>query len=378
MSYKTHKLETIAIHGSMDHESGSRSVVPPIDVSTNYVHDERGYQEGDFIYTRYENPNRLQLEQVLAHLEGGASCAAFSSGLAALSAVFQALEAGSHVLLPGNIYHGTRSMLQKFGNKWGIECSFTDMTDLDQVESDCRKNTRLIFVETPSNPLMQITDVEKMCLFARKKGVKVCVDNTWPTPLNLNPIYFGADLVMHSTTKYLGGHSDILGGAVISKEKDEFFERIREIQRSQGAVPSPRDCWLLTRSIRSFPYRMRAHNANAMEVAKYLNDHPKIKEVYYPGLPTHPGHDIARSQMSGFGGMISFLYDGTAEETLSVVAKSEIITRATSLGGVESLWEHRRSSEREGSTTPDNLIRLSVGLEHIDDLIADLEQALGS
>ncbi len=376
MKTKTHKIETIAIHGSMHHESGSRSVVPPVDVSTNYVHDEKGYQEGDLIYTRYENPNRLQLEQVLAYLEGGAACAAFSSGLAALSAVFQSLDAGSHVLLPADIYHGTRAMLQKYGKKWGIECSYTDMTDLDEVEKDCRTNTSMIFVETPSNPLMQITDVEKMCNFARKRGVMVCVDNTWPTPLNLNPIYFGADLVMHSTTKYLGGHSDILGGAVISKAKDEFFDRIREIQRSQGAVPSPRDCWLLTRSIRSFPYRMRAHNANAMEVAAYLNDHPRIREVYYPGLSGHPGHDIARSQMSGFGGMISFLYDGSAEEALAVVAKSELITRATSLGGVESLWEHRRSSESEGSTTPENLIRLSVGLEHIDDLIADLEQAL--
>ncbi len=371
------KIETIAIHSGMDHSSGSRSIVPPLESSTNYEHDEKGYQEGDFIYTRYENPNRLQLEKVLADLEEGEACATFSSGVAAISAIFQALEAGSHVLLPNDLYHGTRVILQNFGRRWGLEFSYTDMTDMDIVKADCRKNTKLIFVETPSNPLMLITDVEKMCNFAKTIGAKVCVDNTWPTPLNLNPIHYGADLVMHSTTKYLAGHSDILGGAVISAKKDEFFDEIRSIQRVQGAVPSPRDCWLLSRSIRSFPYRMRGHNENAMNIANYLVIHPKVKSVFYPGLEFHPGHEIARSQMSGFGGMVSFLFDGTANETLKVVSKSKLIKRATSLGGVESTWEHRQSSESEGSTTPENLIRFSVGLEHIDDLLADLKLALG-
>ena len=377
MKSKSKKIETIAIHAGLGHESGSRSVVPPLESSTNYVHDERGYQEGDFIYTRDKNPNRLQLENLLASLEMGEGCAAFSSGVAALSAVFQALDEGSHILLPNDLYHGTRNLLKKYVQRWGISYSFTDMTDMDVVKEDVRKNTRMIFVETPSNPMLHITDVEKMCNFAKSIKALVCVDNTWPTPMNLNPIYYGADLVMHSTTKYLAGHSDILGGAIIAAKKDEFFERISEIQKGQGAVPSPRDCWLLSRSIRSFPYRMRGHNENAMKVAEYLAEHPKVREVYYPGLPDHPGHDIARSQMSGFGGMISFLYDGDAKETLAVVAKTKLITRATSLGGVESTWEHRRSSESEDSTTPENLIRLSVGLEHIDDLIKDLSQALG-
>lgn len=377
MNSKSKKIETIAIHAGLGHESGSRSVVPPLESSTNYVHDERGYQEGDFIYTRDKNPNRLQLENLLASLEMGEACAAFSSGVAALSAVFQALDEGAHILLPNDLYHGTRNLLKKYAQRWGIVYSFTDMTDMDVVKEDVRKNTRMIFVETPSNPMLHITDVEKMCNFAKSIKALVCVDNTWPTPMNLNPIYYGADLVMHSTTKYLAGHSDILGGAIISAKKDEFFERITEIQKGQGAVPSPRDCWLLSRSIRSFPYRMRGHNENAMKVAGYLARHSKVKKVYYPGLPDHPGHDIARSQMSGFGGMISFLYDGDAKETLSVVAKTKLITRATSLGGVESTWEHRRSSESEDSTTPENLIRLSVGLEHIDDLIKDLSQALG-
>ncbi len=374
--HRSKNIETIAIHSGMDHSSGSRSIAPPIECSTNFEHDEKGYQEGDFIYTRYENPNRLQLEKVLADLEGGKACAAFASGVAAISAVFQALEVGSHVLLPSDLYHGTRVILQNFGERWGIEYTYTDMTDLEVVKADCRKNTKLLFVETPSNPLMLITDVEKMCDFAKTVGAKVCVDNTWPTPLNLNPICYGADLVMHSTTKYLAGHSDILGGAVISAKQDEIFDEIRKIQRMQGAVPSPKDCWLLSRSIRSFPYRMRGHNDNAKKVAEYLVNHPKVNNVFYPGLESHPGHEIARSQMSGFGGMVSFLFDGNAKETLEVVAKSKLIKRATSLGGIESTWEQRQSSERVGSTTPENLIRFSVGLEHIDDLIADLKLAL--
>ncbi len=375
---KSHQqnIETIAIHGSLAHQSGSKSVVPPIEVSTNFEHSEKGHQEEDFLYTRHSNPNRLQLESVLKQLEGGEECAAFSSGMAAISAVIQSVEKGSHILAPDDVYHGTRKVLQNFGSEWGLEFSFIDMSDLDEIESATKSNTSLIFVETPSNPLMKITDVEKVCAYAKTIHAKVCVDNTWPTPLNMNPISFGADLVMHSTTKYLAGHSDILGGAIISAAGDDFFQRVRMIQQSQGAVPSPRDCWLLCRSIRSFPYRMRAHNENAMKIAEFLKEHPKIKEVYYPGLESHPGHEIARIQMQGFGGMISMFYDGDEKESLKAVASTKLITRATSLGGIESTWEHRRSSEGENSKSPENLIRLSVGLEHVDDLIEDLDQAL--
>tara|TARA_R110002124_G_scaffold287350_1_gene473584 strand:+ start:7636 stop:8769 length:1134 start_codon:yes stop_codon:yes gene_type:complete len=375
---KTSKnIETIAIHGSMDHSSGSKSVVPPIEVSTNFEHSEKGHQDGELIYTRHANPNRLQLEKVLSELEGGEACAAFSSGMAAIGSVFQALEKGSHIIVPEDVYHGTRSILNIFGERWGLQFTYTDMTDLESVQRNVLPNTKLIYVETPSNPLMHITDLEKVCMLASSIGAKVCVDNTWPTPLNLNPIEFGADLVMHSTTKYLAGHSDILGGAIIVAEMDQMFEDIRTIQRGQGAVPSPQDCWLLTRSIRSFPYRMRAHNKNAETIAAFLSDHPKVTDVFYPGLESHKGHEIARSQMKGFGGMISFLFDGNEQETLKAVASSQLITRATSLGGIESTWEHRRSSEGEHSHSPKNLIRLSVGLEHTDDLMDDLEQALG-
>lgn len=370
-------IETIAIHSGMQHDSETNSIVPPIEVSTNFEHSEKGRQEGDYFYTRLTNPNRVQLEKVLADLEYGEVAAAFASGVAAISAVLQAVDPGSHVLLPKDLYFGTHKILQNFALRWGIEYTYTDMTDIEVMQKDRRKNTKLIFIETPSNPIMQITDVEKMCHFAKSIGAKTCVDNTWPTPLNMNPIHYGADIVMHSTTKYLAGHSDILGGAVVSAKDDEFFGKIRAIQRMQGAVPSPRDCWLLSRSIRSFPYRMRGHNENAMKVAQYLVEHPKVKTVFYPGLESHEGYEIARSQMSGFGGMVSFLYDGSMKKTLKVVSKTKLIKRATSLGGIESTWEHRRSSESDGSTTPENLIRLSVGLEHIDDLLADLKLALG-
>lgn len=377
MSKKESKnIETIAIHAGMEHGSKARSISPPMEPSTNFEHDEKGYQEGDYIYTRDGNPNRDQLERVLAEMEGGEACSAFSSGIAAMNSVFMSVEKGAHILIPEDIYHGSRALLEKFGQRWDVEYSSTDTTDVEKFESSFRPNTKLVVVETPSNPLLLITDLEKTIKIAHSKGVRVCVDNTFATPFNSTPIKFGADLVMHSTSKYLGGHSDILGGAIITAKKDEFFEHIQTIQKAQGAVPSPRDCWLLTRSIRSFPYRMRAHNENAWKVAEYLEAHSKVLKVNYPGLENHSGYEIARSQMKGFGGMISFLVDGDFDETLKVVAKSKLIRRATSLGGIESLWEHRRSSESVSSTTPENLIRFSVGLEHLDDLIGDLKESL--
>jgi len=248
---------------------------------------------------------------------------------------------------------------------------------LDEVKSSLQENTQLVWLETPSNPRLLITDVVKVSELAKAKGAVVAVDNTWPTPYNMQPLQLGADISVHSTTKYLGGHSDILGGAVITKTHSDFFEKIRLVQKVQGAVPSPRDCWLLSRSIRTFPYRMRAHNENARKVATFLNDHPKVETVYYPGLESHQGHEIAKKQMNDFGGMISFLIEGGSKEAITIVGKSELIKAATSLGGIESIWEHRRSSEGEDSPTPENLIRLSVGLEHPDDIIADLEHALG-
>jgi len=263
-------------------------------------------------------------------------------------------------------------------NRWGLESSFIDMTSLNEIDSHIKKNTKLIWMETPSNPLMRITDIKAVSELAKSHAIRTVVDNTWPTPVNQLPLDLGADLVLHSTSKYFGGHSDILGGAVVTATNDDFFERIRMIQKMAGAVPSPQDCWMLSRSTRTLAYRMRGHNEHARIVADFLSNHKRVESVYYPGLESHPGHTIAKKQMNGFGGMISFLAGRGAAEAVQIVGRSKLIKRATSLGGVESTWEHRQSSEGEGSVSPDTMIRMSVGLEHPDDLIGDLEMALHS
>ena len=370
------RTETKAIHAGMDVRNETEDIVPPVHRSTVYELRKEGRAEGDLHYTRLENPNRLQWEKVLAVMEEGASAAAFSSGVAAASAVFQALKPGDHILIPEDVYAGNRKLVTKVMEPWGMAADFIDMTDLNNIEDHIRDETRLIWVESPSNPLMNIMDIQAISKLAHKHDIVVCVDNTWPTPINQLPLKLGADLVLHSTTKYFGGHSDILGGAVIAKQEDGIFEQIRMIQQTGGAVPSPDDCWMLCRSTRTLPYRMRAHNENAGLLARFLQNHSKVEKVFYPGLATHAGHEVAKKQMSGFGGMISFLIKGNAKKAIGFVGKSQLISRATSLGGVESTWEHRQSSEGEGSITPENLIRISVGLEHPDDLLEDLEQAL--
>lgn len=375
-------FETRAIHAGKVRPSKGEDLVPPIHRSTVYALDKEGYQEGDPNYTRYDNPNRRQLEGLLADLEQGAACAAFASGVAAATAVFQALEPGDHVLMPDDVYAGNRKLVKELFGRWGLQADFVAMSGTGRIEEALRDNTRLVWVETPSNPMMNITDIEAVCQIASGHGAAVLVDNTFLTPFNQRPLTLGADLVLHSTTKFLGGHSDIQGGAVIAREESPLMERIRDIQITAGAVPSPQDCWLLARSIRTLPWRMRAHNDNGMALALFLQNHPAVEKVYYPGLATHAGYETAREQVSGFGGMISFLLKTRAEgeeagrEAVRAVAGSRLIQRATSLGGVESTWEHRRSSEGEDSQTPQNLIRISVGLEHLEDLKADLERAL--
>ena len=374
---KSTHIETVAIHGSMRAQKAENSpIVPGIELSTIYEHAKDGHREGDLKYSRLENPNRLELEAVLNDLEKGAEAAAFSSGIAAINAVFQTLSHGDHVLIPNDVYFGTRKLMWEFSERWGLEIDFVDMTNLEVVEAAAKQNTRMIWIETPSNPQMFITDVEAMVKWAADRKVVVAVDNTWPTPFNMNPIDFGVDLVIHSTTKYLGGHSDLIGGAVIAKESGPLMDRVRSVQVVQGGVPSPFDAWMLCRSIRSFPYRMRAHNENASQLATFMTRLPGIEEVFYPGLVSHPGHKIAKTQMRAFGGMISFLVSDGEPAAKKMVASSRIIKAATSLGGIESIWEHRKSTEGPLSQTPDNLIRLSVGLEHIDDLKLDLQQAL--
>jgi cystathionine gamma-synthase len=313
---------------------------------------------------------------VIAALEEGQAAAAFSSGIAAASAVMQAHDPGDHIIMPDDVYAGNRNMVKSIMMRWGLDVDFIRMTDLNLIEDHIKNNTKLIWIETPSNPMMRITDIRKVCELATSRNIRTLVDNTWPTPVNQQPLKLGADLVLHSTSKYFGGHSDILGGAVVSRNSDTFFGRIREIQQLGGAVPSAQDCWMLSRSTRSLAYRMRGHNEHADIIARFLEGRPEVIDVFYPGLESHAGHTIAKKQMTGYGGMISFLINGSAKEAIRIFGSSKLIKRATSLGGVESTWEHRRSSESEGSVSPENMIRLSVGLEHPDDLLEDLELAI--
>lgn len=373
--------KTLAIHGGSSVNVNKKDVVEPVHRSTIY---RLSYgEDNELIYTRADNPNRQNLERLLAQLE----CPdnederefegiAFSSGMAATSSVFQALKPGDHVLAPDDVYHGTRTFLNQLMSRWGLECSFIDMTNMAEIKKNTSNNTKLIWIETPSNPLLKITDVSGVARWTHQNNILLAADNTWSTPINLKPFELGADIVVHSTTKYLGGHSDILGGCVIGKVDFELTANIRSIQRMAGAVPSPDDCWMMRRSIGTLPYRMQAHNENALYLAQWLQEDERITNVYYPGLQNHPGHTIAKKQMNHFGGMISFQYNGEAEAGRTIVKSSKLIAPATSLGGIESTWEHRRSSESDDSTTPENLIRLSVGLEHIEDLKTDIDNAL--
>ncbi len=370
------RFETKAIHTGLKLGNPSNAIIPPISPSTIYEIDETGYNENDLLYSRLDNPNRLQFEHLISTLENGEAAAAFSSGIAAAKAILTALRPGDHIVLPEDVYTGNRNMVNRIMAPWGLEPSFIDMTSIETIEAHIQPNTKLIWIETPSNPLMRITDIRAVVELAKSRNLLTVADNTWPPPVNQLPLELGVDLVLHSTSKYFGGHSDIIGGAVIAKKYDDFFERIRLNQQIGGAVPSPQDCWMLSRSTRTLAYRMKGHNEHASKVAAYLIAHPRIADVYYPGIATHRGHEIAKSQMRGFGGMISFLVDGNQEASIKIVGSSKLITRATSLGGVESTWEHRQSSEGKDSITPENLIRLSVGLEHPDDIIEDLDRAL--
>ncbi|MFN8430748.1 MAG: aminotransferase class I/II-fold pyridoxal phosphate-dependent enzyme [Spirosomataceae bacterium] len=374
-------LETLLVSG-ISPEVHSEPVVSPIILSTTFERGSDGnFVPGGDIYSRSSNPNRRQLEKKLALLENGLKALAFSSGQAATYAVFQALPAGSHVIIPDDIYYGTRSALKLLGTNTGITFSEINMADIEEVDSSILPETRLIWVETPSNPKLKITDIDAILKLSKKhKNILVACDNTWATPYFSKPLDLGCDLVMHSTTKYFGGHSDVLGGALMWKEeKDEtFFAKIKEYQITGGAVPSPFDCWLLNRSLATFHLRMPRHAENAMGLAGYLESHPKILQVFYPGLKSNKGHKIAQKQMvNGFGGMLSVLIEGDEENCKAVAARLKVFKNATSLGGVESLVDHRRTYEGKDSTLPANLLRVSVGIENLQDLIADFKQALG-
>jgi cystathionine gamma-synthase len=369
------KTETLAIHAGNLVKSNTGDVTQPLSLSTTFFRDENGGYPGGHMYSRVSNPNRSTLEHLLATLDKGADCCAFSSGNAAGMAVFQALKPGSHIIAPNDMYWGFKKQLQTIF-KDSLEIDFVDLTNVEQISSFIKPHTVMIWVETPSNPLLKITDLKALGTLAKQHKLILACDSTFASPMLQHPITLGADIVMHSTTKYIGGHSDVLGGALITGKQDELWARIRNIQQIGGAVPSPFDCFLLVRSIKTLPYRMRGHCSNGMALAQYLDQHPQIEAVYYPGLPSHPQHEIAKEQMSDFGGMMSVLIKGGFEEAKKVVNKVKLFAQATSLGGIESLIEHRASVEGPDTKTPGNLLRISVGLEHVDDLIADFNQAL--
>ncbi|MEP6993165.1 MAG: PLP-dependent transferase [Acidobacteriota bacterium] len=370
------KFETRAVHAGGKPDPGTGAIAPPIHLSTTFEHGPAGERPGGYMYIREGNPTQTRLEEALAEVEGGQTAFVFASGLAAGAAYLQALPAGSHVVFPDDIYYGFRTIAEEFLPRWGMEASAVDMGDLDRVRAALKPNTRLIWAETPSNPLMKIVDLSAVASIAREAGARMIVDGTFATPALQRPLELEADAVLHATTKYLGGHSDVQGGALILREKDELGDKIAHVRHILGAVSSPFNSWLVLRGLRSLSCRMERHSSNGLALARALAAHPGIEAVHYPGLESHPGHAVAAQQMSGFGGMLSLRVRGGRDAAIRVASRVKLFTNATSLGGTESLIEHRASSEGPASPTPQNLLRVSVGLEHPDDLIADLTQAL--
>jgi cystathionine gamma-synthase len=370
------RLETICVHAGGGPDPVTGAITLPISLATTFERDADGEFRRGFKYSRDLNPTRQALELAMAAVEGGAAALAFGSGQAATAAVFQALKPGDHVVLPESIYYGTPKLVNEMFVPWGLKATSVAMHDLDAVRAAVRDNTRIIWMETPSNPLLTISDIEGVTGVARGIGAMVVVDNTWATPVGQRPLELGADIAMHASTKYLGGHSDVMGGVLVAREDNEFFARVRSAQHTAGGIAGPFDAWLVHRGLKTLVWRVRAQTGNAISVTNFLAGHQAVKVVHYPGLPTHPGHAIAARQMRLFGGMASFEVHGGREEALAVAAKCRLFTRATSLGGTESLIEHRASIEGPTTRAPEGLLRISIGLENPDDLIEDLGNAL--
>ncbi len=370
------KPETLSVHVGREVDATTGAVAPPMHLTTTYERDPDGEFSRGFIYARPHNPTRHELEKCIAALEGGSDCTSYASGSAASLAVFSLLRPGDHVLAPIEVFHGTAKQLRDMLGPMGVRCDFVDMTNIDVVRKSFSEKTRLVWIETPSNPMLNISDIGAITALAHERGALVCADNTFATPIWQRPLELGADLVMHSSTKYFGGHSDLMGGAVIARDKGALADQLREYQGAAGSLSSVFDCWLLRRSLTTLSCRVRAQTETAQKLAAFLSAHASVERVFYPGLDNHPNHAIARKQMSGFGAMLSFCVQGGRKEAFGVAARLRLFIRATSLGGVESLIEHRASIEGPHSVTPENLLRISVGLEHADDLIADLDQAL--
>ncbi|MGB8536543.1 MAG: PLP-dependent aspartate aminotransferase family protein [Acidobacteriaceae bacterium] len=369
-------LQTLSIHSGRQVDPATGSVATPLYTSTTFERDPDGEFSRHFFYSRIDNPNRKSLEQCLADLEGGVEAVAFSTGMAASLAVFQALAPGDHVVLHRDLYFGVRELITGLFSRWGLEHSFVDMRNIEEVRQACRPQTRLLWLETPTNPLVEVVEIRPVAELARSLQIPLACENTFATPVLQRPLELGADLVVHALTKYLSGHSDALGGAVIFGRKSDLTDRIKVFQRVGGAVLSPFDCWIILRGLETLVPRVRLHCENARQVAEFLSTHPAVAVVHYPGLTNDPGHAIATRQMRDFGGMLSFEVRGGREEAFAMTSRLKLIVRATSLGGTHSLIEHRASIEGVFSRSPESLLRLSVGLEGAEDLIADLDQAL--
>ncbi len=373
------RLETVAVHAGQDPEPVYGSVNVPIYQTSTYAQERVG-EPKVWDYARGGNPTRAAFEAALTALEGGERCLAFASGMAAETTLLLTLRPGDHVLLADDVYGGTYRLLARVLAPWGLGFDTCDMTDAASVRDALRDDTRFVWIETPSNPLLKIVDIAAVAALAHERGAKVVVDNTFATPVAQRPLSLGADVVVHSVTKFLGGHSDLIGGALVTSDPD-LVEPLGFLVNAVGAVPGPMDCFLALRGLKTLAMRMDRHAASASVIAASLRDHPKVNQVYYPGLPDHPGHDIAARQMSNFGGIVSFTV-GSAEEAVAVAQGTELFFLAESLGGVESLIEvpgpmtHASVAGSPLEIAPE-LIRLSVGIEHVDDLIADLDRALG-
>jgi cystathionine gamma-synthase len=374
-------FETRAIHAGQEPDPSTGAVVPPVHLSTTFRQRQVGEHQG-YEYARSGNPTRASLERQLASLEGAAFGFAFASGLAAEDAVLRAvLVSGDHVIIPNDAYGGTFRLIDRVHRPAGINHTSVNLADPKTVEAAWQPDTRLVWVETPSNPLLSIVDIAALADVAHERGAVVVVDNTFATPYLQNPMALGADVIVHSTTKYLGGHSDVVGGFV-ALDNGALAEKIGFLQNATGAVPGPMDCYLVQRGLKTLAVRMERHCANAREVATFLARHRLVAETLYPGLPTHVGHEVAARQMRGFGGMVSFLHAGGESAAIDMVRRTRIFTLAESLGAVESLIEHparmTHASVAESSLAVDSsLVRLSVGIETIEDLLADLDEALG-
>lgn len=378
-------LQTRAVHAGRIIDPGTGALAPPIHLSTTYERERDGSYPRGFAYSTFNNPNRQWLEEAIANLDGGACAVATGSGMAAIASVLSSLNSGDHILASYDLFQGTARLLNDQVKRWGIELDLADTTWVASVSEALTPRTRMIFIDTPSNPLMRLSDIAHLAEIAHSHNAVLAVDSTFATPALQRPLALGADVVLYAGTKYLSGHSDTVNGLAVFREECEMSERARAFQINVGTTPSPFDCWMVHRGLRTLPLRMRVHSENAQKVAEFLVTHPSVEHVYYAGLPGSQDHVLAHRQMpEGCGGMLSFSVKGGRSAATNVVSRVELFTRAASLGGVESLIEHRASSpiqtrgEGTGFRIPDDLLRLSIGLEHANDLIADLQQALDS